>query len=96
MFKPTSQNENDEIPLIMKKIGGTADFHIRLSDRHKEGDWQDPENNKVANFTNWASGQPSNYNHKYDYAKLRRSEKKWTDTEHGLSSMIVCELPKSK
>ena len=93
LFRPTSQNENDEIPLIMKRIGATVGFHIRLSDRDKEGNWQDPENNNVANFTNWASGQPSNFNHKYDYAWLRRSDGKWTDSDSGMSSTIVCELP---
>ena len=88
MFKPTSQKENDEVHSIMKK-SGVWDFFIRLTDSDEEGIWRDPENNEIANFTNWVDGKSSDSG---SYALFRKSDGKWYDTSN-TSSMVVCELP---
>ena len=86
MFKPTSQNENDEVHSIMKR-NGAWEFFIRLTDSTKEGIWRDPENDEIANFTNWGESINSD-----SYALFNKDDGKWSVT-YDTSSMVVCELP---
>ena len=101
MFKPDSQNENDEVHSIMKR-NGAWDFFIRLTFSieesfgmdsagffNKEGIWRDPETEEIANFTNWGNGE---YMNSESYALFHKSDGKWYETSD-TSSMVVCELP---
>lgn len=88
MFKPTSQNENDEIYSIMKR-NGAWDFFIRLTDSTKKGIWRDPENDEIANFTNWGKDESMNSE---SYILFTKNDGKWYKTSD-TSSMVVCELP---
>ena len=96
MFKPTSQNENDEVHSIMKR-NGAWDFFIRLTYStedssgflSKEGVWRDPETDEIANFTNWGNGE---YINRESYVLFHKSDGKWYETSD-TSSMVVCELP---
>ena len=99
MFKPTSQNENDEVHSIMKR-NGAWDFFIRLTSSTKfaidsagfpneETIRRDPETDEIANFTNWGNGE---YIKSESYALFNKSDGKWYETSD-TSAMVVCELP---
>ena len=90
MFKPTSQNENDEVHSIMKR-NGAWDFFIRLTSSAEDsaGIWRDPETDEIANFTNWGYQEDMN---RESFALFNKSDGKWYETSD-TSSMVVCELP---
>ncbi|KAK2863334.1 hypothetical protein Q5P01_002867 [Channa striata] len=88
-----SVQDKNEYPKIQKLTApyGNRETWIGGSDAQEESFWYWTDGEKFA-YTNWCSGQPSNYRGKQNCLSMNYSAKKcWDDQECYLSHPSICE-----
>jgi len=70
-------------------------YWIDLSDLQEEGIWKWMEQDAPAVYTNWAPGQPTNYDGNEDCGMMYKTGG-WNDEKCEISHQYICESQKSE
>lgn len=88
---PRNSVENQALMKVVKASGLTVNPFIRATDRDTEGQFVDTDGNLLT-FTNWASGQPDNYQRTQHCATIIWESGLWDDAICNMERPIMCEI----
>jgi hypothetical protein len=89
LFEPRDRSTNDQVIEFAKQmiLPSTSKMHIGINDIATEGTWQYATGGDLV-YTNWANGEPSNYNGVEDFGETTSSGTNWIDGKRHYRGVI--------